>query len=428
MNEIQTLKFGSHAAPVAPLSGSYNLLFEGESRTIDFDRTASEIQGSLESMSAIGTGNILVQSVINGFTFEFRGDLANTDVPLITADSFLFQAATSNPVLTSTQTGIQDAGNTPTINHIFNDGTESTAAEQVITFSPVPTQGQWTLDGNTVDWNQTPSISGWNASGSAQSGTVTLTYQSFGSGISQLSYSNSTLTQVVPGQPQIYTLAPSSDATAGQIELTVDSFYGIPTVQFANNVTTSNLQTAIGSNFTASGSDGGPWTLTQNTNWGVISASATSYATDPLRKPLGIEILETQAGGAPPVAAFSGTPTSGTSPLSVAFTDESTNTPTSWLWEKSDDAGASWSNFSSGATSQNPTEEFSSGVWAVRLTATNAGGSDSETKTDYITVTSAALPCIFAKGSQCEFKPLNSDLECIYDNGNGCLKSASRHK
>ena len=34
----------------------------------------------------------------------------------------------------------------------------------------------------------------------------------------------------------------------------------------------------------------------------------------------------------PPVAAFTGTPTSGDYPLAVAFTDQSTNTPTSWYY------------------------------------------------------------------------------------------------
>jgi PKD repeat protein len=89
-----------------------------------------------------------------------------------------------------------------------------------------------------------------------------------------------------------------------------------------------------------------------------------------------------------PVADFSGTPTSGTAPLSVAFTDLSTNTPTSWLWEKND--GSGWSNFDTTPTAQNPTEDFAAGTWSVRLTATNAAGSDTETKTDYVVATAAA--------------------------------------
>jgi hypothetical protein len=90
-----------------------------------------------------------------------------------------------------------------------------------------------------------------------------------------------------------------------------------------------------------------------------------------------------------PVADFSGTPLSGTAPLSVAFTDSSTNTPTSWLWEKND--GSGWVAFTSGSTSQNPTESFTAGTWSVRLTATNAAGSDTKTRTNYVVSTAPVV-------------------------------------
>ena len=85
------------------------------------------------------------------------------------------------------------------------------------------------------------------------------------------------------------------------------------------------------------------------------------------------------AAGSPPVAAFSGTPTSGTTPLAVQFTDASTNAPTSWSWNFGD---------SGTSTAQNPSHSYTSaGTYTVTLTATNAYGSDGETKTNYITVT-----------------------------------------
>ena len=74
----------------------------------------------------------------------------------------------------------------------------------------------------------------------------------------------------------------------------------------------------------------------------------------------------------PPVADFVGTPTSGTAPLTVTFTDQSTNSPTAWSW-----------NFGDGGTStaQNPSHTYTAaGTYTVSLTATNAGGSDTETK------------------------------------------------
>lgn len=94
-------------------------------------------------------------------------------------------------------------------------------------------------------------------------------------------------------------------------------------------------------------------------------------------------------GGAAPVADFFGTPLSGEAPLSVSFTDTSTNSPTSWLWERRIGAEA-WEEFS---TDQHPTGiEFDTGIWDVKLTATNASGSDTETKTEYIfTVTEGNL-------------------------------------
>jgi PKD repeat protein len=91
-----------------------------------------------------------------------------------------------------------------------------------------------------------------------------------------------------------------------------------------------------------------------------------------------------------PVAVFSATPQSGTAPLTVSFTDQSTNTPTSWKWEYRADAG-SWTEFGSGA--RNPSRTFGAGTYDIRLTATNAGGSDSELKTDYIIASSpTSLP------------------------------------
>jgi len=84
-----------------------------------------------------------------------------------------------------------------------------------------------------------------------------------------------------------------------------------------------------------------------------------------------------------PVADFSGDPTSGVEPLTVQFTDLSTGSPTSWSWDFGDGAGTS--------TAQNPSYTYqSAGTYTVSLTATNAYGSDTETKVDYITVSTSS--------------------------------------
>ncbi len=79
-----------------------------------------------------------------------------------------------------------------------------------------------------------------------------------------------------------------------------------------------------------------------------------------------------------PVADFTGTPTTGTAPLSVSFTDASTNSPTAWSW-----------SFGDGTTStaRNPVKQYvDPGTYTVTLTASNAAGSSQKTRTAYIEV------------------------------------------
>ena len=80
-----------------------------------------------------------------------------------------------------------------------------------------------------------------------------------------------------------------------------------------------------------------------------------------------------------PTAAFTANTTTGVRPLSVTFTDQATNAPTSWSWAFGD------GDFS---TLQSPTQIYQyAGTYTVTQTVTNNGGSDSETKASYIHVT-----------------------------------------
>lgn len=82
----------------------------------------------------------------------------------------------------------------------------------------------------------------------------------------------------------------------------------------------------------------------------------------------------------PPVADFSASETQITAGNSVTFTDLSTNMPTSWSWTFEGGTPAT-SNL------QNPTVTYSEpGEYTVTLVASNAFGSDTETKTEYISV------------------------------------------
>jgi PKD repeat protein len=93
---------------------------------------------------------------------------------------------------------------------------------------------------------------------------------------------------------------------------------------------------------------------------------------------------------AAPVASFSGTPTSGTAPLTVNFTSGSTGTITSYSW-----------SFGDGTTStvQNPSKSYANaGSYSVSLTVTGPGGSHTSTRTGYVVVGTATTVAIADRG------------------------------
>ncbi|WP_211530773.1 PKD domain-containing protein [Methanocalculus chunghsingensis] len=85
----------------------------------------------------------------------------------------------------------------------------------------------------------------------------------------------------------------------------------------------------------------------------------------------------------PPVAGFTASPTHGSAPLNVWFTDESFNNPTSWRWDLGDGTVL---------TEQNPQYRYETpGTYTITLTVTNNEGSSTEVKTNCITVTEAPV-------------------------------------
>jgi hypothetical protein len=127
------------------------------------------------------------------------------------------------------------------------------------------------------------------------------------------------------------------------------------------------------------------------TTGGILRAILSGAAFDPPSDPWGTSNFSgthrlcvwgvVEDVPAAPVAAFSGTPLTGDAPLNVAFTDESTGTPTSWAWDFGD---------TNTSTDQHPEHEYAApGTYTVELEVTNAGGSDDEIKVGYITVTGA---------------------------------------
>jgi PKD repeat protein len=156
--------------------------------------------------------------------------------------------------------------------------------------------------------------------------------------------------------------------------------------------------TIKGTNFVSGGSFG-----VKVGGWNATNVSRINATTITAKTPLGSEGIRTvvvinndgqtatKVGGftyiAPPLADFTGTPTSGTAPLTVNFTDTSTNTPNIWKWTFGDSS-------TTNDTQKNPVHTYiSSGKYTVSLNATNSScGSNITTKTKYINVTAPLKP------------------------------------
>lgn len=77
----------------------------------------------------------------------------------------------------------------------------------------------------------------------------------------------------------------------------------------------------------------------------------------------------------------------------VTFTDLSTGTPTSWVWQYNRHESPAWVEFS---TNQNSSYDFNTGTYDINFTATNPAGSvDSEAKTSFVIVSPAGEGKVF---------------------------------
>ncbi|MFZ0442546.1 MAG: polysaccharide deacetylase family protein, partial [Methanobacterium sp.] len=102
-----------------------------------------------------------------------------------------------------------------------------------------------------------------------------------------------------------------------------------------------------------------------------------------------------------PVAAFTGTPLTGSAPLTVQFTDQSTGNSLSYSWDFNNDGTVD-------STQKNPTYTYNTeGTFSVKLTVTNSSGSNSLTKSNYITVNNGAPVANFTATPTSGSAPLN---------------------
>ncbi len=169
--------------------------------------------------------------------------------------------------------------------------------------------------------------------------------------------------------------------TVTAIPAPIADFEGTPLTGFAPlEVTFTDLSTGDINDWSWDFGDGEQSTE-QNpvhtyTTYGLFSVSLTVTGSGGNNTETKTDYVEVTA--LPPLAEFSGTPTSGNVPMDVAFTDQSAGEIDSWSWDFGD---------GNSAIDSNPIHEYSTaGYYTVALTVSGPGGSNTNTKTDYIEV------------------------------------------
>jgi PKD repeat protein len=324
--------------------------WEGFREGVDDTRYAATLQKAIKNNP--GSTATAAQNWLNNFSAPYNGWGKTSSVDLDgarkTMIDYILQLQGADP---------PDPNPTPAPVASFSASATSGAAPLTVNFvdssTNSPTSWSWSFGDGGSSTSKSPS----HTFTSAGTYTVTLT----ASNASGSSSSSKTITVTSPAPVASFSASPTSGPAPLAVSFTDTS---------TNSPTSWSWSFGDGGSSTSKNpshtfNNGGTYTvtLTATNAGGSNSASKTITVTAP-----------------GPVAGFNASPTSGTAPLAVNFTDTSTNSPTSWSWSFGD-GGSS--------TSKNPSHTFTNaGTYTVTLTASNSSGSNSTSKT--ITVTSPA--------------------------------------
>jgi PKD repeat protein len=170
-----------------------------------------------------------------------------------------------------------------------------------------------------------------------------------------------------------------SDSAQGNI--TVNTPPQAPVAQFSANPTSGNAPLAVQFTDQSTGNISSySWSFGDSVGASTQQSPSYTYnnpgnytvtltVTGPGGSNSAQTVISVNALAAAPVAQFSANPTSGTSPLAVQFTDQSSGNITSYSWNFGDGVGAS--------TQQSPSYVYNTpGTYTVTLTVTGPGGSN----------------------------------------------------
>ncbi len=191
---------------------------------------------------------------------------------------------------------------------------------------------------------------------------------------------------VVYSTPGVYSVTLTASNAAGSNTATKTNYITVNTTPVANFTSSINGATVTFTN-TSQGATSYLWAFGDN-NTSSLANPVHTYANDGVYT---VTLTATNACGnttttqqvtivTPPVAAFTGNPTSGCAPLSVQFTNNSSPNATTFNWQFPGGTPSS-------STAQNPLVLYNTpGVYSVTLTASNAAGSNTVSITNYINV------------------------------------------
>jgi PKD repeat protein len=202
------------------------------------------------------------------------------------------------------------------------------------------------------------------------------TYSAAGAYTVSLTATNSAGSNTATKTSYITVTAPSPSAPVAAFSATPTSGTAPLTVQFTD--TSTNAPTSWSWSF----GDGGTSTAKSPSHTYsaagtyTVSLTATNAGGSDTMTKAGYITVTAPSGEV--TAEFSALPTRGSVPLSVRFTDASTGSPTSWLWDFGDQTSA---------TSANPAHTYTSpGRRTVTLTVTAGGASNTMTRKGYIRI------------------------------------------
>lgn len=311
-----------------------------------------------------------------------------------TSVTFGAAAATSFTVVSDTEiTAIAPPGTAGAVNVVVTTSAGTGTGPYTYSAAPVPVFSGISPASGTTEGDTTVTITGTGFTG------ATSVFIGGTAATDLTVVSDSEITATTPagsaGAVNVVVTTPGGVSTGTGVYT-----YSSASVPVVSGITPSSGTTAGGTTITITGS--GFTGATAVTIGGTPAAGFTLVsdteitATTPVGSAATVDVTVTTAGGISAistadqftygeflVAGFSASPLSGTVPLTVEFTDTSTNAPTSWIWDFGD-GGTS--------TEENPSHQYSnSGSFPVTLTVTNAEGTNTSVQLTTIDVSAAPV-------------------------------------